>query len=152
MYDLSIRVPLIVFDPRAPRENRGLVKRDLTLNIDLGPTMLDLAGVPIPALVQGRSLRPLLGRGAPAWRSEIFCEELWDHPEIPRSECIRTQRWKYIQYPAHPEYVELFDLEDDPDEKRNLAADPRYAPVLSDLRARCQERIRELLADRTKFA
>jgi len=151
MYDLSIRVPLVVCDPRAPRESRGLVKHDLALNIDLGPTMLDLAGAPIPALAQGKSLRPLLGRGTPAWRSEIFCEELWDHPEIPRSECIRTDRWKYIQYPAHPEYIELFDLKDDPDEKRNLAADPRTARELSELRARCNERIRALLADQAKF-
>ncbi len=152
MYDLSIRVPLIVYDPRAPRESRGMVKRDLVLNIDLGPTMLDLAGAPIPALAQGKSLRPLLGRGTPAWRSEIFCEELWDHPEIPRSECVRTDRWKYIQYPAHPEYIELFDLKDDPDEKRNLAADPRCARELSKLRARCNDRIRALVADRAKFA
>ncbi len=65
----------------------------------------------IPAALQGRSLRPLLGRARPPWRREIFCEELWDHPEIPRSECVRTDRWKYIQYPERPEYRELFDLE-----------------------------------------
>ena len=141
MYEPSIRVPLVVFDPRAPRESRGLVKRDLVLNIDLGPTLMDLAGVPIPSQAQGRSLKPLLGRRTPAWRSEIFCEELWDHPEIPRSECVRTERWKYIQYPGHPEYVELFDLAADPDEKRNLAGDPGHARVLAELRERCGRRI-----------
>jgi arylsulfatase A-like enzyme len=151
MYDLSIRVPLVVYDPRAPREARVLVKHDMALNVDLGPTMMDLAGAPIPSLVQGRSLKPLLGRAAPAWRTEIFCEELWDHPEIPRSECIRTDRWKYIQYPAHPEHIELFDLRDDPDEKRNLAKDPRFAKELAELRARCNARILALLADQAKF-
>lgn len=151
MYEPSIRVPLIVFDPRAPLRNRGLVRRDLVLNIDLGPTLLDMAGVPIPSHVQGRSLRPLLGRGTPAWRSEIFCEELWDHPEIPRSECVRTERWKYIQYPTHPEYVELFDLVKDPDEKKNLAGDPAHARVLAALRERCGRWIRTLLEDQTKF-
>jgi len=151
MYEPSIRVPLVAFDPRAPRESRGLVKRDLVLNIDLGPTLMDLAGVPIPSQAQGRSLKPLLGRRAPAWRSQIFCEELWDHPEIPRSECVRTERWKYIQYPGHPEYVELFDLAADPDEKRNLAADPGHARVLADLRERCGRTIRELLNDQAKF-
>jgi arylsulfatase A-like enzyme len=151
MYDLSIRVPLVVYDPRAPREARGLVKHDMALNVDLGPTMMDLAGAPIPSLVQGRSLKPLLGRAAFAWRTEIFCEELWDHPEIPRSECIRTDRWKYIQYPAHPEHIELFDLRDDPDEKRNLAKDPRFAKELAELRARCNARILALLADQAKF-
>jgi arylsulfatase A-like enzyme len=151
MYDLSIRVPLVVYDPRAPGGSRGLVKRDLVLNIDLGPTFMDLAGVPIPSQAQGRSLRPLLGRGALAWRSEIFCEELWDHPEIPRSECVRTERWKYIQYPAHPEFVELFDLANDPDEKTNLAGDPGQARVLAELRERCGRTIQRLLADQTKF-
>jgi arylsulfatase A-like enzyme len=86
-----------------------------------------------------------------AWRSEIFCEELWDHPEIPRSECVRTERWKYIQYPGHPEYVELFDLAADPDEKRNLAGDPGHARVLAELRERCSRTIRELLDDQAKI-
>ncbi len=151
MYEPSIRVPLVVFNPRAPRESRGLVKRDLVLNIDLGSTLMDLAGIAVPPQAQGRSLKPLLGRRAPAWRSEILCEELWDHPEIPRSECIRTDRWKYIQYPGHPEYVELFDLANDPDEKRNLAGDLRYARVLAELRRSCDRTIRSLLDDQAKF-
>jgi arylsulfatase A-like enzyme len=151
MYDLSIKVPLVIYDPRAPREARGLVKNDMVLNIDLSPTMMDLAGVAIPSLAQGRSLKPLLGRTAPAWRTEIFCEELWDHPEIPQSECVRTDRWKYIQYPKHPEYVELFDLRSDPDEKENLAGDPRFARELADLRTRCNRRIKDLLDDQAKF-
>jgi len=151
MYDLSIRVPLVVYDPQAPRRSRGLVRRDMVLNIDLGPTLMDLAGIAVPPQAQGRNLRPLLGRSTPAWRSEIFCEELWDHPEIPRSECVRTECWKYIQYPAHHEYVELFDLASDPDEKRNLAADPGHGRVLAELRERCGRTIRELLADQAKF-
>jgi len=151
MYEPSIRVPLVVFDPRAPRESRGLVRRDLVLNIDLGPTLMDLAGVAVPPQAQGRSLKPLLGRRTPAWRSEIFCEELWDHPEIPRSECVRTARWKYIQYPGHPEYVELFDLAADPDEKRNLAGYPAQARVLAEMRQRCRRRIQRLLDDQAEF-
>jgi len=151
MYEPSIRVPLVVYDPRAPRESRGLVKREMALNIDLGPTLMDLAGVAVPSRAQGRSLKPLLGRRRPAWRSEIFCEELWDHPDIPRSECVRTERWKFIQYPGHPEYVELFDLAADPDEKRNLAGDPRHAHVLAALRERCGRTIRSLLDDQAKI-
>ena len=151
MYDLSIRVPLVVYDPRAPRRLRGLVRRDMVLNVDLGPTLMDLAGAAVPSQAQGRSLKPLLGRGAPDWRSEVFCEELWDHPEIPRSECVRTDRWKYIQYPAHPEYVELFDLAADPDERTNLAGDPAQARIRAGLRERCGRTIRRLLDDQTVF-
>jgi arylsulfatase A-like enzyme len=151
MYEPSIRVPLVVFDPRAPRERRGRVERDLVLNVDLGPTLLDLAGVPVPSQAQGRSLKALLGRGTPAGRSEIFCEELWDHPEIPRSECVRTERWKFIRYPGHPEYMELFDLAADPDEKRNLAGDPGHGRVLAGLRERCDRTIEALLGDQAKL-
>jgi len=151
MYDLSTNVPLVICDPRAPREERGFVRRELTLNIDLPATLLDFAGIKVPAAIQGRSLRPLLGRTKPAWRREIFCEELWDHPEIPQSECVRTDRWKYIQYPKHPDYVELFDLENDPQEKHNLARQARYGATLEDLRARCWRWIRDLVEARKKF-
>ena len=151
MYDLSINVPLIVFDPRASRDDRGLVRRELVLNVDLPATLLDLAGAPLPEAIQGRSLRPLLGRSRPAWREEIFCEELWDNPEIPQSECVRTDRWKYIQYPRHPEYVELFDLEEDPREKRNLAGDKGQRARLEDFRERRRKWIERLVAERERF-
>ncbi len=151
MYDLSINVPLIVYDPRAPRRNRGLVKKDMILNIDLAPTIMDFAGAGIPSLIQGASLRPLLGRKRLAWRTEIFCEELWDHPEIPQSECVRTERWKFIRYPKHPEYVELFDLQVDPQEKCNLAGDPRHEAVLGEMGENCDRWIRELIDARKKF-
>jgi arylsulfatase A-like enzyme len=151
MYDLSINVPLIVYDPRAPRGDRGLVKKDMTLNIDLAPTIMDFAGIRTPSLIQGKSLRPLLSRKTPAWRTEIFCEELWDHPEIPQSECVRTERWKFIRYPKHPEYAELFDLQADPQEKCNLAGDPRDKAVLAEMGENCDRWIRELIDARKKF-
>lgn len=151
MYDLSINVPLIIFDPRAARGDKGLVRRELVLNVDLPATLLDLARAPLPAGIQGRSLRPLLGRSRPPWRGEVFCEELWDNPEIPRSECVRTDRWKYIQYARHPEYVELFDLENDPQEKSNLADDSGQQARLEDLRERCRKWIERLVAERKRF-
>jgi arylsulfatase A-like enzyme len=151
MYDLSINVPLVIYDPRAPLENRGVVRRELTLNVDLPATFLEFAGIKAPEAIQGRSLRPLLGRGKPVWRHEIFCEELWDHPEIPQSEGVRTDRWKYIRYPKHPEYVELFDLEADPQEKHNLAGEARSRARLGELDGRCDRWIRELVEARKKF-
>jgi arylsulfatase A-like enzyme len=151
MYDLSIRVPLVICDPRMPPGERGLVRPEMALNVDLPATLLDLAGIELPGAFQGRSLRPLLGRAKPAWRKEIFCEELWDHPEIPQSECVRTERWKYIQYPKHPDYVELFDLEGDPQEKHNLAREARYRATLEGLRERCRQWIRDLVEAREKL-
>ena len=123
----------------------------MVLNVDLAPTIMDFAGIRIPGAIQGTSLRPLLGRRSPSWRQEIFCEELWDHPEIPRSECVRTDQWKFIRYPQHPEYVELFDLRADPEEKRNRAGDPDAKAVLAGSRESCDRWIRALTADREKF-
>lgn len=151
MYDLSIRVPLIIYNPRDPKEKRGFLRKELAINIDIPATILDLAGLAVPDKYQGRSLKPLLQPGRPAWRNEIFCEELWANPEIPQSECIRTDRWKSIQYPGHPEYVELFDLETDPQEKDNLAGLPQYQAKLEELRRRCQQWIQRLVEDRKKF-
>jgi arylsulfatase A-like enzyme len=152
MYDLAIRIPLLICDPREPRKRPGRIRRELVLNVDLAPTIMDLAGIAIPRLAQGRSLQPLLIGRTPEWRKEIFCEELWDHPEIPRSECVRTERWKYIQYPDHPEFVELFDLEADPQEKRNLAREKDQQTRLEELRGHCRDWIENLVAARKRFS
>jgi arylsulfatase A-like enzyme len=96
MYEPSIRVPLVVFDPRAPRESRGLVKRDLVLNIDLGPTLMDLAGVPVPSQAQGRSLKPLLGGNA-GLALGIFCEN--GTTPTSHEQCV-GRSMKYIGTPG----------------------------------------------------
>jgi len=136
MHDLSIGVPLIVFDPRIPDRRRGAVLNEMALNIDLPPTILELAGLPVPGIMQGHSLLPQIEGKHPAWREEIVCEHLWDNPDIPRSECLRTDRWKYIRYPDHPEYEELYDLVKDPAESANLSRETDQALRLARLRDR----------------
>jgi arylsulfatase A-like enzyme len=64
---------------------------------------------------------------------------------------VRTDRWKYIQYPKHPDYIELFDLLNDPQEKHNLAGEARYATTLEDLRDRCRGWIRDLVEAQNRF-
>lgn len=131
-HEVSIRVPLIVYDPRLPAERRGVRLADFALSIDLAPTMLDLAGVDVPPRMQGRSLVPLLRGERPSdWRQEFFYEHHfvppWEGMSIPRSEAIRTQRWKYIQYiDSRPLFEELYDLETDPLETVNLATQPQH--------------------------
>ena len=117
MHDLSIRVPLIIFDPGLARARRGTIESSLALNVDIAPTILDLAGLSIPQEIQGGSLVPIINGSRVNWRKEILTEHLWDHPEIPQTEAVRTERWKYIRYPQHPEFEELYDLRNDPIEK-----------------------------------
>ena len=101
MHDLSIRVPLIIFDPR--KSTQRIEPRQMVSNLDIAPTILDMAGVQIPHFWQGKSLLPLLQDPLVNWRTELFCEHLYNHEQIPQSEAIRTDRWKYIRYPKHPE-------------------------------------------------
>ncbi|MBN2312253.1 MAG: sulfatase [Candidatus Hydrogenedentes bacterium] len=139
MHEESIRVPLIIRDPRLPHGRRGARRAQMTLTNDLMPTILDLAGVDAPANLQGRSLRPLLERGRVPWRSDWFYEHPFEHARIPRSEGVRTERESYARYlDTDPLYEELYDLAKDPDETRNQAADPAHAPAVDALRGRWQ--------------
>jgi arylsulfatase A-like enzyme len=141
MYEESIRTPLIIRDPRLPVLMRGRTCEDMTLNIDVAPTLFDLAGVAIRPPVQGRSLCPLL-KGAPVpWREDWFYEHLYGHEgKIPRSEGVRTKRWKYIRYlDRDPPYEELYDLKRDPYEEDNVVAVKENKSVVGCLRRRWQE-------------
>ena len=132
-----LRVPLIICDPR--RAPGGWLRPELALNIDVAPTILELAGVPIPDLVQGHSLVPLFEDDpVPDWRTEFFCEHLFERADIPKSEGLRTADTKYLRYfEQDPVYEELYDLRADPHESVNLAADPRHAELLAAMRRKC---------------
>jgi arylsulfatase A-like enzyme len=137
MYEPSIRVPLVIADPRSPDRARGRTEDGMTLNVDFAPTLLDYAGVAVPASVQGRSLRPLVQGEKVAWRGEWFYEHLTLPKIIPPSEGVRTERWKYLRWVGvEPAVEELYDLQADPAEEHNLAADPRYRPTFDGLRDR----------------
>jgi len=140
-YEQSLRVPLIVYDPRAPRERRARLVKEMALNMDLPATMLDLASVKVPGHYQGRSLVPLLqGRKVRNWREDFFCEHLMDHKAIPKWEGVRGRRYVYARYfEQQPPYEFLHDLEKDPDQLKNFASDPGYAEVLEKMRRRCDE-------------
>jgi arylsulfatase A-like enzyme len=140
LYEESIRVPLVIFDPRLRRSQRGRTVDALTLNVDFAPTLLEMAGVPVPAGMQGRSLVPWLnGRRPAGWRTGFFYEHHYGPKIIPPSEGIRTERWTYLRWLApNPESEELYDARRDPLEERNLAGDPKHANTLKALRAQWQ--------------
>ena len=146
-YEPSIRIPLIVSDPRISGAAGGLRVDRLVLNLDLPETILDLAGVEIPAVMQGRSLVPFLHGENPEWRSDAFLEHTWTRPPqyvIPRHESLRTDHLKYIHY-IDDGREELYDLGVDPDEGVNLAGDPAWSDELQVLRQRTVE-LRDLYA------
>jgi arylsulfatase A-like enzyme len=137
MYEPSIRVPLVIADPHSPERARGRTEDAMTLNVDFAPTLLDYAGVAVPASMQGRSLRPLVQGENVAWRGEWFYEHQTLPKIIPASEGVRTDRWKYLRWVGvEPVVEELYDLKADPAEEHNLAPDPQHRPTLDGLRNR----------------
>lgn len=140
-YEEALRVPLIIYDPRLPEKRRGILPNNMALNVDIASTILDLAGVSVPASCQGESLVPL-GRGKhpKQWRSDFFCEHRMDHLDIPKWEGVRDARYMYARYyEQDPVYEFLHDLDTDPDELRNEAHNPDYQEILARMRARCDE-------------
>jgi arylsulfatase A-like enzyme len=141
MYEESIRVPCIVFDPRLSAARRGVRVDALTLNIDFAPTLLEMAGLPVPHEMQGASLAPLLHGVKPAgWRTDFFYEHKTLPDRIPPVEGVRGVRWKYVRWTStHPLFEELFDLTKDPGEERNLINDPKHLANLDQMRARWEK-------------
>ena len=145
MHEESLRVPLLICDPRAPATNRGQTSDAMALNIDIAPTILDLAGLPAPAAMQGKSLLPVMRAPAAPLRDTFFYQHLYEHsPKPPKHiepcEGVRTRDWKYTVWlkQTGPDSEELYDLRTNPLETKNLATDPAYAKQLNDLREQCR--------------
>ena len=144
-YEESLRVPLIISDPRVPESQRGQVTDAIALNLDLPSTFLDWAGVAPPARYQGYSLHPVVSLGKPIdWRTESFHEHFAVRNRIPAFEGLRNDTFKYVRYFDHGNYEFLHDLKNDPDEINNLAGDPNYENVLKAMRQRTTQRVAEL--------
>lgn len=137
----SIRVPLIVRDPRLPAAQRGTTRDEFALNVDLAPTILAAAGLEAPAGMQGRDFAPLyLAATKPAWRDEFFYEHaiIRNVNFIPASEALVRRNEKYFYWPDF-QREQLFDLATDPHEQNDLAKDPSQSARLATLRERFNE-------------
>ncbi len=143
-YEESIQVPLIIADPRIPKDKQGQVTNASALNIDLPATFLDWAGIDPPKRYNGRSLKSIVDGETPKdWRKETFHEHFAVRHRIPAYEGIRTPTHKYVRYIDHNTEF-LHDLEKDPDELINLAQDPNHRAKLDEMRARTDARVKEL--------
>ena len=152
LYDVDLKIPLVIY---APGLDQQRVVEEMSLNIDLGPTLLDMAGVAIPEQMQGKSLKPLIEKKEVPWRTDFFSENLFMEQNYPRTEAVRTKDWKYIRYFSkekdqhhilslvspilgeQPIYEELYDLKNDPNEEKNLVAQPDKQELLEQFRDRC---------------
>ena len=146
MYEESIRIPLIIRDPRQGAGGRRRVGQ-MALNIDLAPTMLDFAGVQIPERMQGKSLAPIVKGSNQTLRDDWYYEHFYEHQaNIRPTEGVRTKTWKYVRYPKEiPVYEQLFDVSKDPYELEDLARDTDHEAMLRRLRRRCDAYRRELV-------
>lgn len=140
-YEESLRVPTIIYDPRPGAGAPGRVPGELVTNVDLAPTILDLAGLEIPDKYQGASLTPFVRGETPAeWRADFFTEHHAQNPRIPKWRGVHGERHTYARYYQQEPVAEmLYDLETDPDQLVNLADDPQHAALLERMRARTDE-------------
>jgi len=112
----------------------------MVLDIDIAPTLLDLAGVPAPTHMQGRSVLPLATKENPEFRKEWYYEYYeWPNPEkVAPHRGIRTEQYKLIRYVMDPSEGELYDLKADPDERTNLYGRPEQAALQAHLSERLE--------------
>jgi arylsulfatase A-like enzyme len=149
MYEQSIRVPMLIYDPRQPKSSRGKTVTEMVLNVDITPTILKLADVAVPTRYQGTSLTAFFDGHPKKWRTSIFCEHrLEGNPLLLKTECSRDDTWKYIRYEDHPEFVELYNLQKDPNEINNLAYDKKYERRVQFYMQRCDSTAAALLSQR----
>ncbi|WP_034042172.1 sulfatase-like hydrolase/transferase [Wocania ichthyoenteri] len=139
LYDNSIRVPLIVFDPRQKNQKDSDI---MALNIDVPATILDLAGLKKPKTWQGKSLMPIVSNKTKNFdRDTVLIEHIWEFDHIPPSEGLRTKEWKYFRYVNNKSVEELYYLKDDPKEINNLAKKKKYSDKLKSFREKTNELI-----------
>jgi N-acetylglucosamine-6-sulfatase len=140
-HEPSMRVVQLVRYPGLTPPLRRRVVEQQVLTLDVAPSLLELCGAPALSGAHGKSWVRLVQGGDPSWRTSWFYTYNYEKqfPYTPNVRCVRTERWKYTRYPhgdGSPDryLAELYDLAADPDERYNLIADPKHAPVVADLR------------------
>lgn len=136
MYEESMRVPLLAYCPGYIKA--GSTVEQMVQNIDIAPTILDIAGVKTPDDMDGKSFLPLLMGDNIPWRDSVFYEYFWErhYPQTPTMHGVRTDRYKYIHYYGIWDADELYDLHNDPNEMNNLINSPEHRPLVKELNDR----------------
>jgi N-acetylglucosamine-6-sulfatase len=132
-YEESAKVPFLIRCPELFTGNRTM--EAMIQNIDVAPTILEVAGIQKPEQMPGNSILPLLNGKEVVWRDKIFYEYYWeyDYPQTPTMHGVRTNRYKLIRYHGIWDTNELYDLQEDPDEMNNLIASPEHQALIEEL-------------------
>ncbi len=145
-YDESLRVPLIIHDPRpnVGSGEKGRVLSPMVTNVDLPATILELAGVTVPEKYQGKSLVPFMKGNTPEyWRKDFYAEFNSSHPRLPAWRGVQSESYSYARYHKKNPVAEfLYDLKADPDQLNNLVVDPKSADLLKLMRKKTNEYIK----------
>lgn len=150
MHEPSIRIPLLVRYPGLTPAEEPKVITEQVLTVDMAPSLLELCGAPELEDIDGRSWVKLARKGDRRWRDSWFYYYNYEKqfPYTPNVRGIRTESWKYIHYPpgdGSPDRhkAELYNIEFDPEERRNLIDNPKYAEVLAGLKRELARRMEE---------
>lgn len=135
-YDESMRIPMLAHCPELIPA--GTVVQPMVANIDVAPTLLEAAGLQPPESYDGRSFLPLVQGKSVPWRDALLYEYYWEwnFPMTPTLHALRTDRYKYVRPYGLWDVDELYDLEADPHEITNLAADPQQRKRVDELKTR----------------
>jgi N-acetylglucosamine-6-sulfatase len=138
-YDEALRIPMLARYPKWIRPGTK-IEADV-LNVDIGPTMVDVAGGKPAAEMRGASITPLLQGRRAAWRKDFYAEYFFEpqYPRVPGWHAVRTPEWKLVEYRDHPEWAELYNLKKDPYEMENLAGDRAASGTRQKLAARLSQ-------------
>lgn len=151
MYEESIRMPFLVRWPGQIKA--GSVQQALAINADFAPTFMEIAGVPVPEEMQGRSLVPLLKGQAPSnWRTSFYYRYYHDpgHHNTRAHYGVRTATHKLIYYWKKDQW-EMYDLQQDPEELNNIYSNPAQQPAVQKLKAEML-RLKHELKDEDQYA
>ncbi len=168
VYDLTCKFPCFIYDPTAPESARGQVRDELVSSLDISATILDYAGATKAEFMEGVSLKPLVQTTEPVnnWRTGLFIENLYTGRDTPMQAGYVEGGWKYISYfkAAHPYdqgdvlfgdqspvFEQLFNLQADPGEVKNLISSPDAGPVLADLKKKTRESLKRLNKNRDGY-
>ena len=142
-YEASIRVPLLMLWPDQVKE--AITVEAMVANIDIAPTLLNLAGGDIPKHMDGQSFLPLMKGDSVDGQDELLYEYYWErnYPYTPTTTALRTNQYKFIRYHGVWDLDEFFDLAKDPHETRNLINDPQYQSMVEAYRLALFEKLQE---------